>query len=155
AGAGGERQQVSGSVGREEQAAGGAQDAGNAFAVAQFVVPNHLAGTVVEGADGGVGPQDAVAAAPAFGFGGDGVVVNAEEASRVDKEQPGLRIKAGGHPVGGSIGTGRNQRSVGSRRRFGLSDRAAAAVNARCPGLFDEGLGDQMLAIAAVEQKEK
>src|SRR5438552_3260234 len=101
-------EEIAGVIGCEEQVTRGGEDAGDAFAIADFVVPDHFAGAVIECTNGGVGPKNAVAAAPTFSFSGDGVVVNAEEAARVDEEESGLRIEAGGHPVGGAVGAGRN-----------------------------------------------
>src|SRR5215471_13478722 len=124
-----QREQVPGVVRCKEQATRGGQNSRNAFAVAQFVVPDYLAGAVVERTDRGVSPQDAVASAPAFGLCGHGVVVNAVETARVDEQKAGLRIKAGGHPVGGTVGAGRDKGAVRRGRGFGLGDGPPTLVN--------------------------
>ena len=74
--------------------AGGGKNAGDAFVFAELVVPNDFSSAIVERANGRVGPEVAIAAAPAFGFAGDGIVVNAEDAARVDIEEVCLRVEA-------------------------------------------------------------
>jgi hypothetical protein len=70
----------------KEQAASRGENAGETLAVSDFVVPDNFAVAIVERADRGVGPEDAVAPASTFGFCGDRVVVHAEEAPRIDEE---------------------------------------------------------------------
>src|SRR5579863_6993523 len=150
-----EGEQIAGGIAGEEQASGGGENSGGDFAVTEFAVPNEFAGAVIESANSGVGPKVAVATAPAFGFGGDGVVVDAEEATGVDIEEVRLRIETGSHPVGGAVGAGRNESTIGSGSGFGLGDGTAALINAARPGFFDERRSDEMLAGGAIENKEE
>jgi hypothetical protein len=135
--------------------AGSGQNAGDAFAVTKFVIPDNFAGAVVEGAQSGIGPEVNVAAGPAFGLAGRGEVKNAEDAAGGDVEKAGLGIEAGRHPIAGTVGTGLDERAVRAGCGFGLGDGTAAGVNALGPCLVDEGSGDQVLAIGAIEEKVK
>lgn len=155
AGGGIESQEIAGIIGAEEKIAGGGEDAGDAFAVAEFVIPDDFTGAVVEGAQGGIGPEVEVAAAPAFCFAGEGEIKNTEDAAGGDVKEAGLRIEAGCHPIAGAVGTGLDERAVGARGGIGLGDGAAAGVNSFRPILVDEGGGDEMLTVGAIEEKEK
>src|SRR5579862_9331388 len=92
---------------------GGGENASDDLAVTKLAVPDEFAGAGVQGAQSGVGPEVAVAAAPSLGLGGDGVVIHAEKAASVDEEKANLRIEAGSHPVGGAVGARRDESAVG------------------------------------------
>ena len=124
-----EGEEIAAIVGGEKEMAGGGEDSGDAFSVAEFVIPDKLSGFVIERPNCGVGPEIPVAAAPAFGFGFDGVVINAEEAARVDVKEIGLWIEARGHPVGCAVGAGRNESAVGAGSSFGFCRGAALRVD--------------------------
>ena len=106
AGGGIESQEIAGIIGAEEEMTGGGENARDAFAVSEFVIPDHFAGAIVEGAQSGIGPQVDVAAGPAFGLATRGEVKNAEDAAGGDVEEGGLRIEAGCHPIAGAVGAG-------------------------------------------------
>src|SRR5882724_8261335 len=155
-GGGIEGEEIVGCVGGEEKMAGGGEDTGDAFAFADFVIPDDFSGFVIECADGGVGPENAIAAAPAFGLGFvDSVVVDAEDTASVDVKKICLWIEAGRHPVGGAVGAGFDQSAVGSGRCARLCDWTAFCVDAGSPGLVDERSSGEMLAVGAIEQKIK
>src|SRR5262249_52385039 len=99
-----EREKIAGVVCSKEKMTCGGQDPLQAVAVDEFAIPNHFAGLVVESTQGGVGPKNAVATTPAFGFCFDGIVVNAEKAASDDVEEICLRVEAGRHPVGRTVG---------------------------------------------------
>src|SRR5262245_30074286 len=101
-----QREQIARVIRGEEKMAGGRKNSLQAFAVAKFAVPNHFASPVIERAQSGIGPKNAVAAAPAFGFRFYRVVVNAEKAPSDDVKEIRLRVETGRHPVGGAIRTG-------------------------------------------------
>src|SRR5438309_10860051 len=116
-GGGVECEQIVGRVGGEEKMAGGGEDTGDAFAFADFVIPDYFSGFVIERADGGVRPENAIAAAPAFGLGFvHGVVVDAEDAARIDVKKICLWIEAGSHPVGRAVGARFNESAIGGGR---------------------------------------
>src|SRR5256885_5194310 len=134
-GGGIEGEEIVGSVGGEEEMAGGGEDTGDAFAFADFVIPDDFSGFVIECADGGVGPQVTVAAAPAFGFGFvHGVVVDAEDAAGVHVEKICLWIETGRHPVGGAVGAGFKERAIGGRGFARLFGKTAFFVHFGSPG---------------------
>src|SRR5438309_9446384 len=100
-GGGVECEQIVGRVGGEEKMAGGGEYTGDAFAFADIVIPDYFSGFVIERADGGVRPENAIAAAAAFGLGFvHGVVVDAEDAAGGDAEKKWLWSDAGRQPVG-------------------------------------------------------
>src|SRR5260221_5299922 len=136
--------------------AGGGEDTGDAFAFAEFVIPDDFSGFVIERADGGVGPENAIAAAPAFGLGFvDSVVVAAEDTASVDVKKICLWIEAGRHPVGRAVGAGFDESAIGGGRCARLCDRTAFCVDARSPGLVDERSSGEMFAVRAIEQEIK
>ena len=148
-----ESEKIAGVVGAEEQMACSGQNAGDAFAAAEFVIPDNFAGAVIEGAERGIGPEVDVTAGPAFSLAGRGEIENAEDAAGCDIEKAGLGIEAGRHPIAGAVGARFDERTVRAGSGFGLGDGAAAGVNALGPRLVDEGSGDQVLAISAIEEK--
>src|SRR5882724_3402312 len=136
--------------------AGGGENAGDAFAFADFVIPDDFSGFLIERADGGVGPENAISPAPAFGLGFvHRVVVVAEDAARIDIKKICLWIETGRHPVGGAVGAGFDESAIGGGRCARLCDRTAFCVNAGCPGLVNERSSGEMLAVGAIEQEIK
>src|SRR5882724_12260334 len=155
-GGGIEGEEIVGCVGGEEQMAGGGEDTGDAFAFADFVIPDNFSGFVIECADRGIGPQVSITPAPAFGFGFvDSVVVDAENSAGVDIKKICLGIEAGSHPVGGAVGAGFDESAIGGGRCARLCDRTAFCVDAGGPGLFNERSSGEMLAVRAVKQEIK
>src|SRR5262249_24288298 len=124
-------------------------------AFAELVTPNELAGFVVQRAQRGAGPEVLIAPAPAFHLAVDGAVVNAKKAVAVDVEEPGLRTVAGRHPVGGAVRTGCGKRAGRARIGLGIGNRPATLIDALGPGGFDEGRGDQVFAVGAIENEEE
>src|SRR6516162_812652 len=122
--------QIAGIVRGEKQVPGGGQDPGNAFAIADLMVPNHTSVAVVHGTHSRIGPQNAVAACPAFGLPGGSEVINAEAPAGVHIKQTGLGIETRRHPIAATVRSGFHERSVRSRSSFRLSDGAAARIHA-------------------------
>src|SRR5579863_1776919 len=135
--------------------AGGGENASDTFGVAERVVPDDFADAIVEGTDGGIGPDIVIAAAPAFGFALDSFVEDAKDSAGVKVEEAGLRVEARSHPVGGTVGARLDERAVGSGGGFRFGNGAAFRVNAGGPSLVDKGSGDEMLTGRAIEEKEE
>src|SRR5256885_7540564 len=106
--------------------AGGGEYTGDAFAFADFVIPDYFSGFVIERADGGVRPENAIAAAPAFGLGFvHGVVVDAEDAAGGEVEKICFWIEDGRHPVGRAVGAAVDERAIGGGGAAGVGAGAA------------------------------
>ena len=98
-----ESQQIAGIIGAEEEMPGRGKNPCDAFAVSDFVIPHDFASTVVKRAKCRIGPEVAVAASPPFSLPRGCAVIDAKDSARIHVEQPGLRIKAGRHPIRGSV----------------------------------------------------
>src|SRR5580692_6108332 len=108
----------------------GGKNSRDALSVTELMIPHNFAGSVIERAQRGIGPQVAVAASPSFRLALDCVVENAEEAAGVDIKKASLRIKARRHPIGRAVGTWFDESAIRTRSGAGFGDRATSRVDA-------------------------
>src|SRR5579883_3515512 len=142
-------------VSRKKQMASRREDAGRAFPFSDFMIPDDFARSIVNGTNRGIRIKITVAACPALGFARRRQIKNAECATGVHIEQFGLRIKAGRHPVGSTVGSRLDQRSIGPWSVIRFGNWSPARIDAGSPGFIDKWGCHQMHTVRAIEHKKE
>src|SRR4029077_21053927 len=141
-----------GVAGEEQIPCGGQQAAAHA---AQVMRPTSLTRFVVDRLDGPWIIQKIIASGKSFCLSLGGLLKDAVTMLCHHVKKTGRRIETGSKPVRCAIRAGGDERTITRRLFFWIGNGLALGVDAQSPIAVDEGRRQQMLAVAAVQHKEK
>src|SRR5882762_7116389 len=122
---------------------------------AQVMRPTNLSRFIVDRLDGPRVIQKIIAPGKSFGLSLSGQVKDAVTLRRDHVKKTGGRIETGSKPIRRAIRAGRDERTVTSRLFLRIGNGLALSIDPQSPIGVNEGGGQQMLAAAAVQHKEK
>src|SRR5712671_1248999 len=117
--------------------------------------PTNLSRFIVDRLDGPRVIQKTIAPGKSFGLSLSGQVEDAVTLRRDHVKKTGGRIETGSKPIRRAIRAGRNERTVTGRLFLLVRNGLALSIHAQSPISVNEGRGQQMLAVASVQHKEK
>src|SRR6266850_6148093 len=122
---------------------------------AQLMRPTNLSRFIVDGLDGPRIIQEIIAPGKSFGLSLSGQVKDAVTLRRHHVKKTGGRIETGSKPIRRAIRAGRDERAVTRRLFLRVRNGLALSIYPQSPIGVNEGGGQQMLAAASVQHKEK
>src|SRR5580700_1110151 len=117
--------------------------------------PTNLSRLEVDRLDGPRIIQKIIAPGKSFGFSLCGQVKDAVTLRRHHVEKTRRRIETGSKPIRGTIRAGRDERTITRRFFLRIGNGLALRIYPQSPITVNERCGQQMLAVASVQHKEK